>query len=137
MKIIFDKLDNPPRHALNRQEAKMLFGLIAKEWKLKLSAVYFKATLPYNSRFERPVIYSSLGERLNVCSRGLSRKQACQEILRELAIRALHIQIRMVHRLSHTELKRVDEIIAPFLLAFETRVCETGTNANAERMSNA
>lgn len=136
MKIIFDKLNNPPPHALNREQIKMLFGLLPTEWKIKVSTVHFKATLPDNSRFERPVIYSSLNWRLNVCSRGLSQRQACREILRELTIHALHIQTRMIQRLSALELKSVDEIIALLLSAFETKNNQADKNAKAEESSN-
>ena len=131
MKIILDKIISSPPHALNRREVKFLLDTIPTEWNIKLSVIHLKATLPENSRFERPAIYSYLDNgRLNVCSRGLSRDKACQEILRELAIQQFHITMRMIHRLSDTELKRLDKIIAPLVQQAKAKFHQTEVGVN-------
>ena len=80
-----------------------------------VQTVHLSATLPYNSRFVRPVIFSSYSRRLNVCSRGLKREQALLEILRELAVHGLKIKPSYGHKLSHQQLKEVDEVVSPLL----------------------
>lgn len=116
MKVIVDKLQSPPPHALTIPEVKALFARVPAEWDLWLRVVHLKATLPENSRFDRPVIYQVLGGPcLNVCSRGLGPHQARKEILRELAIQGLRKPLRMTHRLSAAETQELDRIIAPIL----------------------
>lgn len=111
MRIQIDPTDDPP-HALTRAEVKALLALVPEDWKRYLQTVHLKATLPANSRFERPVIYAGYYNRLNVCCRGLSKAEAEREILRELARRALKLRD---HTLSAADLKRVDNEIAPLL----------------------
>ena len=114
MQIIVDKINVPPVHALTRAQVKILLSVVPKEWLRYIQTIHLSATLPDHSRFPRPVIYSS--NRLNVCSRGLKPEQAQREVLRELAMYGLNIRPSYGHRLSKQQLKKIDEIIAPYLM---------------------
>lgn len=85
-----------------------------KEWLRYVQMIHLSATWPGNSRFVRPVIYDYSG-RLNVCSWGLQPEQARREILRELALVGLNINPSYGYKLSHQQLKEIDETIAPML----------------------
>ena len=120
MRILIDPADDPP-YALTRAEVKELFALVPEDWKRYIQTVHLKATLPEHSRFERPVIYSDYSNRLNICCRGLSKAEAQTEILRELARPGLGLRD---HQLSATDLKRVNEAIAPLLATLSKKVSE-------------
>jgi hypothetical protein len=115
MRITIDKINAPPAHALTCFEIKTLLTVVPKDWLRYVQTIHVSATLPSNSRFVRPVIYSAYSNRLNVCSRGLEPEQARREILRELAVIGLNIKPSYGHRPSRQQLKEVDEIIAPLL----------------------
>lgn len=129
MRICIDRINSPPPHALTRAEVKDLLAVVPTEWLRFVKTIHLSATLPSSSRFNRPVILS-LGsdDRLNVCSRGLEPDQARREILRELAHHGLDITPGYANRLSHQQLKEVDEAIAPLLrLLQNTPAGETET----------
>ncbi len=115
MQINIDEINAPPAHALTRQEIKVLLAVVPKEWLRHIQLVHLSATLPSNSRFVRPVIHSYSGNRLNVSTRGLEPEQAQREILRELAVVGLNIKPSNGHKLSHRQLKEIDEVVAPLL----------------------
>ncbi|MEO7715188.1 MAG: hypothetical protein ABIY70_03220 [Capsulimonas sp.] len=119
MRISIDLIDKPPSHALDRSDIKAIFAVAPPEWRKHIQTVHVSATLPQNSRFVRSVIYSASSLRLTVCSRGLTLHGARQEVLRELAVRGLKIQMRMIHRLSEADLRTVDRAIAPMLAQLE------------------
>ena len=100
MQIIVDKINATPAHALTRAEVKSLLALVPKDWLRHVQTVHLSATLPENSRFSRPVIFSYSGNRLNTGSRGLEPKQARREILRELAVLGLNIKPRHGYKFS-------------------------------------
>jgi hypothetical protein len=117
MQITIDDIVNDPPHALTRRDVQALLKALPDEWNIWLKTVHLKATLPGNSRFVRPAIYSVLGgPRLNLCSRGLTPETARKEVLRELAIQAhLHRYRRRRNQLSQAELKEIDQMIEPLL----------------------
>ena len=117
MKFIIDKVSTLPAHALSISEIKALLRAIPADWVRYVQTVHLKATLPKHSLFDRPVIYSSYSNRLNICSRGLSPQEARREILREIAARKF-VPSRTYNRLSKEELVQVDRIIAPYLSKF-------------------
>ncbi len=115
MRVQVDAINKPPPHALEIRDIKAILAIVPDEWKRFVSTVRLSAERPDFSRFGRPVILSY--PRLTICSRGLSRETGYKEVLRELAISGLGISLRMVHRLSKSEMQKVDEAIAPLLEA--------------------
>lgn len=125
MKINIDRINTPPYHSLTRADVKDLLAVVPASWLRFVKTVHLSATLPGNSRFDRPVIYIAGSDgRLNVCSRGLEPDQARREILRELAHRGLGIRPSYANRLSHQQLKQVDEEIAPLLFLLQSDSAE-------------
>jgi hypothetical protein len=72
LKIISAKLNIEPFHSLNKKDIKRIFSLVPEEWKMAIDQVVLSSELFENSRFDRPVIHSSISRRLNVLSRGLT-----------------------------------------------------------------
>ena len=122
MKIIIDKVENPPPHALTRRDVKAVLSVIPKDWDFSLPIVHLKATLPEKTC---PVRYDFLkGPKLTICSRGMTPQTVYRDILRELAIEGLRKSTRYGHRLSETELEELDRLIQPFLNQIETAQSE-------------
>jgi hypothetical protein len=125
MKIYVEKVTTDPPHALTVKQVADLIRLVPKEWLRHIRRVNLKATLPSHSTFQRPVI-SSYFNGLNVCCRGLKPEVAQKEILRELAISGLRLTTRYGYRLSREELKKLDEIIAPYLKSLRDQKADDG-----------
>lgn len=102
MRVIIDKLEAPPPHALSRDDIKVLL-LLVQNWHLTLfNAVHLRAMLPgkahkitsYNNRLLPRTIAQRTSE-LNSNLRGYSRflyRCRCDERLRE----------ELAHRIGHT-----------------------------------
>ena len=127
MRIDVDPIHAPPSHALTRNEVKELVALVPQEWIRFIRTIHLSATLPDNSRFARPVIYSAYSNRLNVCSRGMEPEQTRLEILRELARRGLSIQPSKGNNLSHQQLKEIDEVVSPLLKQVKSSEAEASS----------
>ncbi len=115
MQINIDKINASPTHALTRPEMKTLLAVVPKDWLRYVQTIHLSAIMPSNSRFVRPVIYSGYSNRLNISIRGLAPEQARREILRELAVIGLNVRPSYGHKLSHQQLREIDEIITPLL----------------------
>ena len=116
MRVVVEKVGQEPTHALTSKDVKALIR--AAEVHLGPFPgllVQLKATLPENTVFERPVIYSPVSNRLNVLCRGLEWGTAVREVLRELVVMAASIQTRQGHRLSAQELREVDARVGELL----------------------
>lgn len=68
-----------------------------------------------NSRFDPPVIHSSISSRLNILSRGLTKERVVKEVLRELALNEGQAQSGFVDHVPKGELVKLDRAIEPFL----------------------
>jgi len=118
MKVISAKLNIEPFHSLNKKDIKRIFSLVPEEWKMAIDQVVLSSELFENSRFDRPVIHSSISRRLNVLSRGLTKRRMVKEVLRELALNGGVAQSGFANHLCKAELVKLDETVEPFVLAF-------------------
>ena len=118
MKIISAKLNKEPFHSLSKKDIKRIFSLVPEEWKTAIDQVVMSSELFENSRFDRPVIHSSVNRRLNVLSRGLTKRRMVKEVLRELALNGGVAQSGFVNHVCKAELVKLDEAVEPLVLAF-------------------
>lgn len=118
MKIISAKLNIEPFHSLNKKDIKRILSLVPEEWKMAIDQVVLSSELFENSRFDRPVIHSSISRRLNVLSRGLTKRRMVKEVLRELALNGSVAQSGFANHVCKAELAKLDETVEPFVLAF-------------------
>ncbi len=118
MKIILAKLNTDPPHSLTRKDIKLIFGLVPEDWCTLISQVVLSAELFENSRFDRPVIHSSISSRLNILSRGFSREKIAKEVLRELGLNGGLAQSGFADHLSKSQLSKLDRKIEPYFEAF-------------------
>ena len=118
MKIISAKLNIEPFHSPNKKDIKRILSLVPEEWKMAIDQVVLSSELFENSRFDRPVIHSSISLRLNVLSRGLTKRRMVKEVLRELALNGGVAQSGFANQVCKAELAKLDETVEPFILAF-------------------
>jgi hypothetical protein len=123
MRVVVERLHRDPPHGLTCYDVKAIVHAAERDLgPFPGLLVHLKATLPGNTRFDRPVIYSG-PNRLNVLCRGMTREQAAREILRELVVLGTDPGLRYGyrgHQLSAKELAAVDarvETILPEALA--------------------
>lgn len=123
MKIVVAKLNKEPYHSLTAKDIKRIFKLVPDNWKSLVTQVVLGAELFSNSRFDRPVIHSSVSSRLNVLSRGLSKERMVKEVLRELALNGGEAQSGFVNHVPKTELVKLDLVVEPYINRFfETEI---------------
>lgn len=118
MKIVVARLNKEPYHSLTAKDIKRIFSFVPEDWKLLITQVVLGAEMFANSRFDRPVIHSSVSSRLNVLSRGLSKERMVKEVLRELALNGGVAQSGLVNHVSKAELVKLDRVIAPYIDRF-------------------
>ncbi|WP_462178684.1 hypothetical protein [Pseudoalteromonas gelatinilytica] len=118
MKIVSAKLNIEPFHSLNKKDIKRILSLVPEEWKMAIDQVVLSSELFENSRFDRPVIHSSISRRLNVLSRGLTKRRMVKEVLRELALNGGVAQSGFANHVCKAELAKLDETVEPLVLAF-------------------
>ncbi|QBY05046.1 hypothetical protein E2K93_11905 [Thalassotalea sp. HSM 43] len=118
MKIVVARLNKEPYHSLTAKDVKKIFALVPKEWKNQINQVVLGAELFSNSRFDRPVIHSSISARLNVLSRGLPKERMVKEVLRELALNGGVAESRFVNHVPKAELVKLDRTIGSYITRF-------------------
>jgi len=118
VKIVVARLNKEPYHSLTAKDIKRIFSFVPEDWKLLITQVVLGAEMFANSRFDRPVIHSSVSSRLNVLSRGLSKERMVKEVLRELALNGGVAQSGLVNHVSKAELVKLDRVIAPYIDRF-------------------
>jgi hypothetical protein len=118
MKIVVAKLNKEPHHSLTAKDVKRIFSIVPDDWKSQITQVVLGAELFSNSRFDRPVIHSSVSSRLNVLSRGLTKKRIVKEVLRELALIGGVAESGFVNHVPKAELVKLDRVIEPYINKF-------------------
>ncbi len=118
MKIVVAKLNKEPYHSLTAEDIKRIFSLVPEDWKSLITKVVLGAEMFSNSRFDRPVIHSSVSSRLNVLSRGLSKERMVKEVLRELALNGGVAQSGFVNHVPKAELVKLDRVVEPYIDRF-------------------
>ena len=118
MKIVVAKLNKEPYHSLTAKDIKRIFSIVPEDWKSLINQVVLGAEMFANSRFDRPVIHSSISSRLNVLSRGLRKERMVKEVLRELALNGGMAQSVFVNHVPKAELVKLDRVIEPYIDKF-------------------
>ena len=118
MKIVVAKLNKEPYHSLTAKDIKRIFRIVPEDWKSLINQVVLGAEMFANSRFDRPVLHSSVNSRLNVLSRGLTKERMVKEVLRELALNGGLAQSGFVNHVQKGELVKLDRAIEPYIDKF-------------------
>lgn len=91
MRVIIDKLEAPPPHALSREDIKALL-LLVQDWHLTLfNAVHLRAMLPGKAHKITSYRFVGGGYCLSLYCRGLTPQQAREEFLWELLMQSMGV----------------------------------------------
>lgn len=116
MKITFDKISTEPCHSLSKKETKDILDNVPDDWIKGFDSIRFCSAIFGTPKFygKRPVEVNHW--RLNIHSRGLSKKKIIKAILLELAQRNCgDVLLREVSHNSMTknQFKKLNKLIKP------------------------
>ena len=107
VRIMVEKVQSGPPHALSQNDVKTILSTVPAEWISDLKIV----RLRNSSTWQR--VYVREGE-LVICSRGLPKGWIIRQVLIRLAVSFLGWK-RPFERLTRAERAKLDPVIAPFL----------------------
>lgn len=121
MKIIFDKPSEDFKYEISSTDIKKLFRLIP-ELTRHIKLVHIQAQEPNKSRFERPVRFEGLSNKINISAKGLNKISIIRELLIEIISENgsdLSLRPASYRRLTKEQMKKIEPIIFPTIESFK------------------
>lgn len=124
MKIIFDKIQSEPDHAMSKKDIKYLLDLVPEDWLVKFNTIHFSnQVFNKKSLFKRPVNLDEVDKKLTILSRGLTKDETAEQIMIELyqnlwpgeSLFFSSTHAAYGSDLSPCQLKEIRKKIAPYL----------------------
>lgn len=113
-----------PYHSLSIKDVKYILELVPEAWYQNVKKVVLSSTHFKKSRFDRPVFGHAGLFDINILSRGFAKREIAKEFLRELAVLGRVAQTQSFNHIPKKELKKIDEVIEPYLQEFLNGVCQ-------------
>ncbi len=111
VKIIADKIDKHPQHALSCADVCRIFSTVPPAWREGVKTVRLSA-----SRSSASIaLYSWPTETLTVASRGCSKEQTLHAVLAELAAHTLGFKHRTFQHLQSRYQAQVERLVSPLM----------------------
>jgi len=113
MKIIADKIDEYPGHAISRADVRLIFASVPAAWSAHVKLVRLSS-----SRSAASVAlyaHSSSGDTLTIASRGHTKEGALHSVLVEMAAHALGFKHRTFQHLQTRHHAKVESVVAPLM----------------------
>ena len=111
MKIVADKIDDFPKHALTRADVRLILSSVPAAWSEHVKVVRLSASLSATSL----ALYAHSSETLTIASRGYTKERATHSVLFELAAHALGFKRRTFQRLQSRYQHQVESRITPLM----------------------
>lgn len=112
MKIVADKIDEYPGHALSRADIRLIFTSVPLAWREHVKVVRLSS-----SRSSASVaLYAYSVATLTVASRGCTKESALHSLLAELASHALGFKHRTFQHLQSRYQSQVERLVAPLMV---------------------
>ena len=109
MKIIVDKIDELPRHALSRADIQLILSSVPPTWKENVKVVRLSASRSAAS----VALYAP--ETLTIASRGHTKESTLHCVLAELAAHALGFKRRTFQHLQARYESQVEALVVPLM----------------------
>ncbi len=113
MKIIVDKIDKHPGHALSRADIRLILSAVPQAWTEAIRVVRL-CSLHEDNPHVIASFHPSDGS-LMIRSRGFSKERVLRALLTELAGHALGVTFLAFRRLQKRDLSRVEQVVAPLV----------------------
>jgi hypothetical protein len=113
MKIIVDKIDEYPGHAISRADVRLILSAVPSSWSEHVKVVRLSS-----SRSAASVAlyaHSASGDALTIASRGRTKERALHCVLAELAAHALGFKHRTFQHLQARYQAKVESLVAPLM----------------------
>jgi len=113
MKIIADKIDEYPGHAISRADVRLILSSVPVAWSEHIKVVRLSS-----SRSAASVAlyaHSSSGDTLTIASRSQRKESALHCVLAELAAHALGFKQRTFQHLQARHQAQVESLVAPLM----------------------
>src|SRR5260370_38008670 len=111
MKIIVDKIDEYPRHAISRADIHLILSAVPPAWSENVKVVRLSASRSAAS----VALYAQSGETLTIASRGHTKEDTLHRVLVELAAHALGFKHRTFQHLQSRYESQVENFVAPLM----------------------
>ncbi len=126
MKIIVDKIDEYPRHAISRADIHLILSSVPSAWTENVKIVRLSA-----SRSATAVaLYARSVEKLTIASRGHTKEETLRLVLAALAAHALGFKRRTFQHLQARHVSQVDSLIAPLVREILPQISQKRLVAN-------
>ena len=112
MKIVVDKIDEYPGHALSRADVRLILSSVPPTWSEHVKVVRLSSSRSAAS----VALYAHGVETLTIASRGKTKKAALHCMLSELASHALGLKQRTFQHLQARYQARVESLVAPLMV---------------------
>ena len=113
MKIIVDRIDEHPGHAISRADVRVVLSSVPAEWSEHLKVVRLSSSRSAASM----ALYAhvSSGDTLTIASRGHTKEKALRCMLAEMAAHALGFKHRTFQHLQARYQTQVESLVAPLM----------------------
>jgi outer membrane lipopolysaccharide assembly protein LptE/RlpB len=111
MKIIVDKIDEYPRHALSKADVRLILASMPAAWTEHVKVVRLSSSQSAAS----VALLALPAETLTIASRGRTRESALHMVLAELAAHASGFKRRTFQRLQSRHQAEVNRLVAPLM----------------------
>ena len=113
MKIIADKIDEYPGHAISRADVRLILSSVPVAWSEHVKVVRLSSSRSATS--VALYAHSSSGDTLTIASRGHTKGSALHSVLGELAAHALGFKHRTFQHLQARYKAQVESLVAPLM----------------------
>jgi hypothetical protein len=113
MKIVADKTDEYPGHAISRADVRLIFSSVPAAWSEHVKVVRLSS-----SRSAASVAlyaHSGSGDTLTIASRGQTKESALHSVLSELAAHGLGFKHRTFEHLQARYQSQVESLVGPLM----------------------
>jgi len=111
MKIIVDKIDEYPGHAISRSDVRLILSSVPPAWSEHIKVVRLSSSRSAAS----VALYAQSVETLTIASRGHTKASALHCVLAELAAHALGFKQRTFQHLQTRYQAKVESLVAPLM----------------------
>ena len=125
MKIIVDKIDELPRHAISKAEVRMVLTLVPAAWSEHVKVVRLSSSRSAAS----VALYAHSGETLTIASRGRGRDDTLHQVLVELAAQSLGFKHRTFQHLQSRYQAEVERLVTPLMTKLLQKLSQTTSEA--------
>ena len=128
MKIIVDKIDKYPCHAICRADIHLILSSVPPAWTEKVKAVRLSASRSAYS----VALYNRIDDVLTIASRGHAKDVTLHCLLVELAAHSLGFKLRTFQHLQARYAPKVEGLVAPLMDKLLPRLSQKNTLVNDE-----